>query len=137
MDYLIYLMAGSLGVLVHCLFKVKDLIDYAQKANIEFSINDYLKKDWFAISVSFATVFIWLLIFGEVGNAYPKIIDFIRCTFILMGWFGSYIAQKVFSRGKSYISNIIDKKTNIADAFVADALADIGGSNPPPEKDEK
>lgn len=132
---LILILCGLIGVFVHCLFKAKDLIDYATKANIKFSISDYFKKDWFAVSLSLSSVAIWFLIFGEVGAKYPKIIDFIRCTFILMGWFGSYIAQKFFSRGKSYISDIIDKKTNIADNInlVADAT-DIGGGgikNPP------
>lgn len=114
---LILLLCGLLGVIVHCLFKAKDLIDYAFKANINYSILDYFKKDWFAVSMSLCSVAIWFLIFGEVGAKYPKIIDFIRCSFILMGWFGSYIAQKFFSRGKTYISDIIDKKTNIADGL--------------------
>lgn len=133
---LILLACGLLGVIVHCLFKAKDLIDYALKANIDYGINDYLKKDWFAVSMSLCSVAIWFLIFGEVGAKYPKIIDFIRCSFILMGWFGSYIAQKFFSRGKSYISDIIDKKTNIADALSFKEEGP-GGSGPPPEKDEK
>lgn len=129
--YLILLACGCVGVLVHCLFKAKDLIDYAQKANIDFGIKDYLKKDWFGVSVSFLTVIIWLLIFGEVGAKYPKIIDFIRCSFVLMGWFGSYIAQKVFSKGKSYISNIIDKKTDIADEKIqAFSVEPIVGDRP-------
>jgi hypothetical protein len=135
---LILLACGLVGVFVHCLFKAKDLIDYAKKANIDFGAKDYIQKDWFAISLSLATIAIWFLIFGEVGAKYPKIIDFIRCSFVLMGWFGSYIAQKMFSRGKSYISDIIDKKTNIADAlkFAADDDGP-GGSNPPPDKDDK
>ena len=122
---LILFACGFLGVLVHCLFKAKDLIEYSQKANIDFNIQDYLKKDWFGVSVSILTVVIWFLIFGEVGAKYPKIIDFIRCIFILMGWFGSYIAQKVFSKAKSYIGNIIDRKTDIADDKVQISADDL------------
>lgn len=132
---LILFACGFLGVLVHCLFKANDLIEYAHKANIDFEFKDYLKKDWFGISISILAVVIWYLIFGEVGAKYPKIIDFIRCTFILMGWFGSYIAQKLFSKAKSFITNIIDKKTNIADAVVmddpdGDPIAGGGQKNP-------
>ena len=137
MEMLIYLLAGLLGVVAHCFCKAKDIIDYAEKANIEFSVSQYFKKDWFSIGMSILSVLIWLLIFGEVGAKYPKIIDFIRCTFILMGFLGSYIIQKFFSRGKSYISNIIDQKTNIADNIQAFAEEGPGGSNPPKDKDDK
>lgn len=142
-NYIIYVLCGLLGVTVHCLLKAKDLIDYAQKANINFGVNDYLKKDWFAVTLSLLSVVIWLLIFGEVGAKYPKILDYVRFSFVLMGWFGSYIAQKVFSKGKSYISDIIDKKTNIADSvkFMSPETDPTpegpGGSNTPPIKGDK
>lgn len=140
MEYLVYLLAGLLGVFIHCLFKAKDLSDYANKANIKFTAKDYLKKDWFAVSLSLSSLAVWLLIFGEVGAKYPKILDYVIFSFVVMGWFGSYILQKVFSRGKSYISDVIDKKTNIADGLNAIAAADDdgpGGSNPPPIKGDK
>lgn len=133
---LILITCGLFGVLLHCLFKAKDLIDYAKKANIKFNLGDYFTKDWFAISLSLCSVAIWFLIFGEVSAKYPKIIDFIRCTFIGMGLLGSYIIQKFFSRGKSYISDIIDKKTNIADGIqeFADTKIDGGGDPNDPKK---
>lgn len=115
MEYLIYLFAGLLGVVTHCLCKAKDIIDYAEKANIKFSVKEYFKKDWLSVGLSIMSVLIWLLIWGEVGAKYPKILDFIHFSFIVMGFLGSYIIQKFFSKGKSYISDIIDKKTNIAD----------------------
>lgn len=69
-------------------------------------------------------VFLWYLLFGEAAAKYPKIIDYIRWTFALMGFFGSYIAQKVSNRGKRYINNVIDQKTDIADSVVMDAPGD-------------
>jgi len=134
MEYLIYLLCGLLGVIAHCFCKAKDIIEYAEKANIKFSVSEYFKKDLFSVGMSILSVLIWLLIFGEVGAKYPKIIDFIRCTFILMGFLGSYIIQKFFSKGKSYISDIIDKKTNIADGKIQ--AFGPGGSNPPPIDEE-
>lgn len=139
-NYIIYAFAGLLGVILHCLCKAKDLIEYANKANLKFSIIDYFKKDWFSVSTSLLSVIVWLLIFGEVGAKYPKILDYIICSFIGMGFLGSYIIQKFFSKGKAYISDIIDKKTNIADGLkaIADAPDDgPGGSNPPPVKGDK
>lgn len=137
MEYLIYLFAGLLGVITHCFCKAKDIIDYAKKANIEFSVKEYFKKDWFSVSLSIISVLIWLLIWGEVGAKYPKILDFIRFSFILMGFLGSYIIQKLFSKGKSYISDIIDKKTNIADSAIMGMEPGPGGSNPPADPKDK
>jgi hypothetical protein len=55
-----------------------------------------------------------------------------------MGLLGSWIVQTFISSAKSYIMNIVDKKTNIADnkpeLFADD---EIGGDNPPIKKDEK
>lgn len=135
MEYIIYVLAGLVGVLIHCLLKIKDLSEYGRKANIKFGIKDYLSKDWLGISLSIVMVFVWLLIFGEVGSKYPKILDFIQASFVGMGLFGSYIIQKFFNRGKNYIQDVIDRKTDIADALLYSD--DLGGSTPPVKKDEK
>lgn len=117
-NILILFACGFLGVFIHCCVKANSLIIDAQKANINFTVKDYLNKDFIGIAMSVAMVFLWYLIFGEVAAQYPKLINFIRTTFGLMGFFGSYIAQKVFSRGKQYINNVIDKKTDIADSVM-------------------
>lgn len=116
MEILNYLIAGLLGVLIHCLIKANSLIKEAVTANLQFTIKDYLSKDWLGISLSVVMVFVWYLIFGEVGNKYPKILDYIISSFVGMGLLGSYLIQTVFSRGKKYIRNVIDYKTNIADS---------------------
>lgn len=113
--YFIYLVAGLLGVIAHCLFKAKDIISDAKRLNVEFTFKDYLKVDWFGVSTSLLSVFIWLLIFGEVGAKYPKIIDYVITSFVAMGFIGSYILQKFFSNGKAYVRGIMDKKSDIAD----------------------
>lgn len=134
----ILLIIGFLGVLIHCLIKANSLLTDASKANVRFTIKDYIEKDWLGISLSLTVVLIWLLIFPEVASARPNIINFVRISFGAMGLFGSYIIQSIFSRGKTYIRSIIDKKTNIADAVVMDAPDDgPGGSNPPPIKGDK
>lgn len=115
MEYLIYLVAGLLGVIAHCLFKARDLISDSKRLNEKITFKDYLLTDWFGISASLLSVFIWLLIFGEVGSKYPKIIDYVRCSFTGMGFVGSYVLQKFFSRSKAYIRNVMDEKSNISD----------------------
>lgn len=128
----ICLLIGFLGVFIHCLFKAKSLITDGEKANVKFTVRDYIEKDWFGISISLTMVIVWLLIFPEVATARPNILNFVRISFGAMGLFGSYIIQSIFSRGKSYIRNIIDKKTNIADNVVLDDIGGGGIKNPPP-----
>lgn len=115
METLIFIFVGFLGVVGHCLFKANSLQKDAKAANVDFSISKYIKLDWFGISASFLMVFVWVFLFGEVANKYPAILDYVRCTFAGMGFFGSYIIQTINSRGKSYIRKIVDRKTDIAD----------------------
>jgi hypothetical protein len=138
MENFIYILCGLLGVVFHCLAKAKSLIDYAKKANVAFGFKDYLEKDFIAIAMSLCSVFLWFLIFPEVGKVRPNVLLFTRCSFGAMGLLGSWIVQTFISSAKSYIMNIVDKKTNIADnkpeLFADD---EIGGDNPPIKKDEK
>lgn len=133
---LILFACGFLGFFIHCLIKANSLITDAGKANVSFTVKDYIVKDWFSISLSLSMIMIWFLVFPEIANARPNILNFVRISFGAMGLFGSYIIQTVFSRGKSYIRSIIDKKTNIADSVVMDVPDDIAGGgikNDPPK----
>ncbi len=118
MEILIYLLAGLLGVFVHSCLRANSLIKDAKTANIDFTVKDYLEKDFLGISVSIAMVFVWLLVFPEVAKVRPNVLIYTRITFFAMGLLGSYIAQIVFTKAKGYIRNIVDQKTDIADRKV-------------------
>jgi len=115
MEQVIYILCGLGGVIMHCLAKAKSLIDYAKRANVNFGFKDYLEKDFLTIAMSLCSVFLWLLLFPEVGKVRPNILVFTRVSFFAVGLLGSWIIQTLISRAKSYIMNIVDKKTNIAD----------------------
>jgi len=115
MELFIFILLGFLGVIAHSLFKANSLQKDAKVANIEFGIIHYLKCDWFGISLSFIAVFVWVFVFGEVGAKYPLILDYVRCSFFGMGFFGSYLIQSFNSKGKTYIRKVVDEKTDIAD----------------------
>lgn len=138
MEQLIYILCGLGGVIMHCLAKAKSLMNYAKKANVKFGFKDYLEKDFIAVSMSLLSVFLWLLLFPEVGKVRPNILVFTRVSFFAVGLLGSWLIQTFISRAKSYIMNIVDKKTDKADGvelFVDDGP---GGSNPPPtDPDDK
>lgn len=115
MEQIICIGLGFLGVICHSLIKAKDLQTDAKAANIIFTFKDYLRADWFGYIASFIAVIVWVFVFSEVSSKYPKIEDYIRLTFFGIGLTGSYLIQKVFSKGKKIIRNVVDEKTNIAD----------------------
>lgn len=110
------IIAGTAGVLFHCLLKLNSLLQDARVGNVDFRpVKDYWKKDAVSIILSFLSVGIWYLVFGEVGKKYPNLEEFKITSFVLMGMMGSYVIQLVLSRAKKRIRNIVDTKTDIAD----------------------
>jgi hypothetical protein len=110
------ILAGLSGVLFHCLLKLNSLLQDARVANVDFRpVRDYWKKDVVSILISFLSVGIWYLVFGEVGNKYKGLQDFKITSFVVMGMIGSYIIQLIMSKAKKRIRTIVDEKTNIAD----------------------
>jgi hypothetical protein len=113
---LILMLAGLAGVLFHCLLKLNSLLQDARVGNVDFRpVRDYWIKDAVSILLSFLSVGIWYLVFGEVGNKYKGLQEFKVTSFVVMGMIGSYIIQLVMSKAKKQIRSVIDKKTDIAD----------------------
>lgn len=115
MEHFILFILGFLGVVSHCLMKLKDMISDAKRANMSFTVKDYIKSDWIGICLSFIAVIAWYFLFSEVSLLYPKLENFMRISFIGMGLTGSYVIQKFTSRAKGKIRDVIDEKTNKAD----------------------
>lgn len=116
MQSLTLIICGLAGVFFHCCFKANSLKNQAKVANVsDFSVWTYIREDYLSIMSSFLSVLIWLLIFGEVAAQYPKLENFQRGTFILMGGSGSYLIQYFFSTAEKKITSVIDHKTNVAD----------------------
>lgn len=112
----ILIFAGAMGVLAHSLLKLNSLIQDARAGNVPFRpVKDYWEKDVVSIVLSFLSVGIWFLIFGEVGKKYPSLQEFKVTSFVVMGAMGSYIIQLIMSRAKKRIRQVVDEKTDIAD----------------------
>lgn len=111
-----FILAGCAGVLFHSTAKAYSLQKDAYTANISFHIwKDYIVKDFLSILLSFMSVAIWYLIFGEWVNRYPALESFALTSFVAMGGIGSYVIQLAMSRAKKKIRQVVDEKTNIAD----------------------
>jgi hypothetical protein len=105
MEKLICFGIGCLGVVVYMVIKMASLDADAKNRNVDFSINDYLKKDRFNILLSFLAVVLWVVLFEEAVTAYPKIQNFLRLSFAGMGLTGSLIIQKLNDKSKKYIND--------------------------------
>lgn len=126
--YLIYFAVAFLGVFIHCCIKANSLMMDAKRLKVDFTIKDYLSKDFIGISLSISVIFVWLLIFPEVANVRPNILGFVRVSFFAIGLFGSVIIQAIFNKGKAYIRSKIDDTVN--DKEVLQSFAD-GDPIPP------
>lgn len=114
------LMIGILGVVFHCLVKMKSLRDTAIGGNIKFDWKkDYLLHDSIAILLSLLSVIIWYYTYGEVSAKYPFIVDFKRVSFLAFGivgsWFIQFVTDLFTQSAKKKLQKFIDVKTNVAD----------------------
>jgi len=112
------LLAAEGAFLIHSLIKADSIKKKFDLANLPFSFKrDYLGRDYLGILASFLIPGLWLLLFGEVAVAYPKIEAYSICSFALIGGAGSYFFQMILSRATKYVNKITDIKTNIADGI--------------------
>jgi len=93
MNYLIYFLAGLLGLLFVTIAMAISFQNDAVKANVEFSFQKYFQREALNILLSVVSVLAWLVLFGEVAEKYPGIQNFIRCSFFAMGAIGSWAIQ--------------------------------------------
>jgi hypothetical protein len=115
-EQFILILCGLAGVLFHSFAKLQGLLKDARAGNVDFNWKkDYVIKDAPSIALSFLSVGIWFLIFGEITAKYPGLVGFTRTSFVVMGAIGSYAIQLGLGRAKTTIRNVVDKKTDIAD----------------------
>lgn len=112
MEELICFAVAFLGVFLHCGIKANSLMSDAKRLKVDFTLKDYLTKDYIGISISIAFIFVWFIIFPEVANVRPNLLNFVRLSFFAIGLFGSVIIQAVFNKGKAYIRSKIDDTVN-------------------------
>lgn len=107
------------------LIKVPDMKKQAKIANQQFIWKDWWKADWNVVvstSIIGAMVIIGL---DQIIHWKPVILDYVKWFFAAVGAFGSTVVLAKWSSYSNYFSNVIDKKTNIADGL------------PPPEEKKK
>lgn len=107
----ILIICGALGVLFHSLVKLNRLYELAKRAKVVFEWRrDYLKNDFVSILLSFLSVAIWFLLFGEVATKWQWLTTFPRFSFFCMGAFGSYCIQYTLGKAQKLIEKMVDEK---------------------------
>ena len=117
-NYLIYSLAGALGVVLQICIKVNVLKNNSKTANHAFSYKEYFKDDLFTIIGSFTTVAIAIICIDEIVGLNSKIAEYVKWFFVFVGYTGSSIIQVAFSVTAKKIQAIVDVKTNIADGII-------------------
>jgi amino acid permease len=104
------------GMALQTVLKLKSLQDKARAANLTFKPGLYFREDWLSITASVLTIILFLLFLDNILKWKPVIVDYIKIGFAFVGYTGSDIASRLFSVVNKKINDVIDVKTNIADA---------------------
>lgn len=118
MEYLIFFCCGMVGLLAAALALAKDLQTDARIANLHFTFGEYVEREGLGLAISFVAVLGWMLVFPEAARAQPKIVGWLRLSFIVVGGTGTWAFQMLFGTTKKWIRAIVDRKTDIADGKI-------------------
>lgn len=115
-------LALALGLTVYTATKFNEVKQLHTTANETLTFKNFLKATIASQIISWACVILWMLFLPDLIREYPKIRDSVYLANIahiagcaLIGWGNSSIVLKVFGSGTKYVTDVIDKKTNIAD----------------------
>jgi hypothetical protein len=107
---------GILGIVFHILVvKLPATKKRAQVANMNFSVTDYFKDDWMAISASFVTVVVYLLLMHLLVAWQPTYQPFVSAIGFCIGFMGSSVLVAALGKASDKINQIVNVKTDIAD----------------------
>lgn len=109
---LLCILASLVGVSIHTLMAYDSNRKMAKAGNVKFDLSEFWENDKITILLAFLSVFAWYLIFGEISKKVEWLSEFVICSFLVFGMFGSYIIQYGFGKSKGIIRKAIDSKTN-------------------------
>lgn len=118
MSYQLYLqcfMAAFLGWIISVCVKQASLMKKARVANVQFKASEYFTEDYWAIIATFAFIGVCLLSIEHVLNLKPTIMAYVSPGFAFVGYTGSDLALRLFSKANDKLNSAIDYKTTIAD----------------------
>lgn len=111
-NMIIYLICGTLGVLLHSLIKMQAMKKKADAINMKFVPTKYFEDDWIGITISFVSFVMIAFFLPDITKQYPKVADFSRILFGFSGYIGSTIIQGIFGRTAQKISDLAEIKND-------------------------
>lgn len=111
--YFILALCLLFGQLFHLLIKANAMRKRAKSGNVPFNImKDFIAVDGLEIIATFVGGIIVMLILNEVKMIYPGIENYLRMSFVLLGYSGSSLVLSALSKAEKNVSKQIDEKTN-------------------------
>ena len=111
-----YLLAGLLGLCFQVLAKMSSVKKDFTVANKNFVLKKFFEDEMIAIAMSIVVLFIMAITLKEWLGYKPLLENYVRLIFVLGGAIGSWAFGLFLGKSKKYIRNVVDEKTNIADA---------------------
>jgi|JI8StandDraft_1071087.scaffolds.fasta_scaffold155925_4 hypothetical protein len=112
----ILLLAGFLGILFQVLAKMASLKKDFEVANQPFVTSKFFEREWVPIASSVVFILIMAITLPEILTYKPIVEQYVRILFVFGGAIGSWAFGYALGKSRKYIRNVIDIKTNIADA---------------------
>ena len=100
-----------LGMIISVLMKYKSLREKADVANVSLSLRNYLKQDWIALAISFATIVLALLLLDNIVNLHVNAINWVKFLFAFVGYASSDLILRLGSAANKKLNNIINIET--------------------------
>lgn len=114
-NYLIFFIAGLLGILIATLIKIRSLRRRSKDLVIDVSFKSYIKQEWDNLFISILAVIIFIFIYDEVLKVNEKVADYIskfaRIFFIAVGYMGASIINAFMSNVEKLINIEISNLT--------------------------
>lgn len=113
--YLICFGTGILGILFHVFaLKLPALKKRCNAAGKDFSVRDYVKDDWLALSSSVLSLLISIVVLDEVVKFKPFIVEYLKFFFVFVGYTGSSVLQSILGKTDRALNKMINDSPDLA-----------------------
>ncbi len=117
-----YLLAAVLGLIFVLLHKMNSVKKDFDVANQPFVVKKFFQKELIAIIMSIIVIVLMAITVNEWMYVSPAVENYVTIIFALGGAIGSWAFLLFLGGSKKFIRQVIDKKTNIADAITEDKV---------------
>lgn len=107
-------LLGLFGIIFQIGLKVRAIKEKAVAGNMDFTVKEYLQRDYVSILLSVAAVAALIFFIEDALSYYENsrlVAPVLKGLFITMGYAGADIASRLLGRSSKMVNRIIDEKT--------------------------